>query len=78
MISLPIAFLSLIPSGTVSPTLFDVIDVVRRALPLRPGAAGDERGARRRRAGVGLAIVHLAVLAVAYGALARVAIRRFV
>ena len=46
MVTLPIAFLSLVPSGAVGPGLYDAIRVVAAALPLQAGAAGDDRGAR--------------------------------
>ena len=36
MISLPIAFLSLVPSGTVSPGLYDVLRGLPRAVPFAP------------------------------------------
>ena len=36
MVSLPIAFLSLVPSGTVSPGVFHVIEVVRALFPFDP------------------------------------------
>ena len=49
MISLPIAFVSLVGSGTVSPALFDVIKVVRGAVPVRPGARRDLGGPGRGR-----------------------------
>ncbi len=35
-LSLPIAFLSLVPSGAVSETLYDVIRIVAGAFPFRP------------------------------------------
>ena len=78
MVSLPIAFLSLVPSGTVGPALFDVIQVIRAGFPFDPAldalsGALDEAGP-----GLGLPILHLAVLTVVYGALARLALRRFV
>jgi ABC-type multidrug transport system permease subunit len=78
MVSLPIAFLSLVPSGTVGPALFDVIQVVRALFPFDPAldaisAALDETGP-----GLGVPLIHLAVLTLAYGALARLALRRFV
>ena len=77
MVSLPIAFLSLVPSGTVGPGLFDVIQVVRALFPFDPAldamsGALDETGP-----GIGLPLLHLAIIAVAYGALARLALRRF-
>ena len=45
MISLPVAFLSLVPSGTVGATAYDAISVVTAAVPVRPGAAGALGGA---------------------------------
>ena len=78
MISLPIAFLSLVPSGTVSPGLFHVIEVVRALFPFQ--AALDALSARPRRGRPRplAAAPHLAILILAYGMLARLALRRFV
>lgn len=77
MVSLPIAFLSLIPSGAIGATLYDVIDVVTALFPFDPalramGGALDASGPA-----VGIAILHLLALAAAYAVIARVAIRRF-
>ena len=47
MVSLPIAFLSLVPSGSVGPTLFDVIGVVTALFPFKPALHAMENGARR-------------------------------
>ena len=77
MVSLPIAFLSLVPSGTVSPTLFDVIEVVAALFPFAP--ALDAMSGALDAAGPSLwpALLHLAAITLAYGALARLALRRF-
>jgi ABC-2 type transport system permease protein len=77
MVSLPIAFLSLVPSGAVGPALFDVIQVVTALFPFKPAlnamtAALDDAGPS-----LGTALLHLAALAVAYGLAARLALRRF-
>jgi ABC-2 type transport system permease protein len=77
MVSLPIAFLSLVPSGTVGPGLFHVIEFVRALFPFDPAldamsGALDETGP-----GVGVPILHLAAITAAYGVLARLALRRF-
>ncbi|MEK6326870.1 MAG: ABC transporter permease [Actinomycetota bacterium] len=77
MISLPIAFVSLVGSGTVSPTLFDVIKVARALFPFDPALDAISGGLDAAGPGLGLPILHLAILAVAYGALARLALRRF-
>jgi ABC-type transport system involved in cytochrome c biogenesis permease component len=77
MISLPIAFVSLVPSGTVSPGLFHVLEVIRGVFPFHP-ALDALAGALDPAAGaIGLALLQLAIIAAAYGAVARVAMRRF-
>ncbi len=77
MITLPIAFLSLIPSGAVSPALFDLIRYLTAAFPFKPAleaitAALDEAGP-----GIGGPLLHLVALAAAYAVIARLALRRF-
>ena len=77
MVSLPIAFLSLVPAGTVSPTLFDVLEVVTAIFPFSPAldaisGALDEAGPS-----LWVPLLHLAAITLAYGALARLALQRF-
>jgi ABC-2 type transport system permease protein len=77
MVTLPIAFLSLVPSGAVSPAVFDAIRYVTALFPFKPAlqaitAALDETGP-----GIGGPLLHLAILALAYAAIARLALRRF-
>ena len=77
MVTLPIAFLSLIPSGTINPTLFDAIRYLTALFPFKPGleaitAALDEAGP-----GIGGPLLHLTILFAAYAAIARLALRRF-
>ena len=75
-LTLPIAFLSLVPTGTVSETLYDWIRVVTGAFPFRP--ALDALSAGLSDAGdLGINLLHLALLTLAYFAIARVALRRF-
>jgi ABC-2 type transport system permease protein len=77
MISLPIAFISLIESGTVSPALYDVIKVVRAIFPFGAALDAISRALDAGGPALGLPILHLVILAAAYGVLARIAIRRF-
>ncbi len=77
MVSLPIAFLSLVPSGSVSPTLFDVIKVITGLFPFKPALHAMESALDETGPSMGTALLHLAVLTVAYGGLARFALRRF-
>ncbi|HKJ35242.1 MAG TPA: ABC transporter permease [Solirubrobacterales bacterium] len=77
MISLPVAFLSLVPSGTVSPALFDAIGVVTAVFPFDPALRALEGALDEAGPSIGVAIAHLAALTIAYGVLARLALRRF-
>jgi ABC-2 type transport system permease protein len=77
MISLPVAFLSLIPSGTVAPGLYDLIEVVTALFPFDPALRALTGALDAAGPSIGIAILHLAILALAYGALARLAVRRF-
>jgi ABC-2 type transport system permease protein len=76
MVSLPLAFLALVPSGAVSPALYDAIRAVSALFPFKPtldalDAALNDTG------GLGVALAHLTALVVGFGALARLALRRF-
>jgi ABC-type multidrug transport system permease subunit len=76
MLCLPLAFLALVPSGAVAPALYDVIRAVSAAFPFKP--ALDALDAALNDAGdLGGPLLHLAALALVFGALARVALSRF-
>jgi hypothetical protein len=77
MVSLPVAFLSLVPSGTVSATLFDVLEVFRALFPFDPALEAFEAALDDAGPDIGPALLHLAAVVVAYGAIARLALRRF-
>ena len=77
LLSLPIAFLALVPSGTVSATLFDVIEAVSAAFPFKPTLEALDRTLNDTDQSVLGPLAHLAALALAYLAAARLAIRRF-
>ena len=51
MVSLPIAFLSLVPSGPSAPAAFDALQIVRALFPFDPSLVRD--GGRARRLGAG-------------------------
>jgi ABC-type multidrug transport system permease subunit len=76
MLSLPLAFLALVPSGAVSPALFDAIRAVSALFPFKPtldamNAALNDAG------GLGGNLLHLGALFLAFGAASRLALRRF-
>src|SRR3954454_15075070 len=76
MLSLPIAFLALVPSGSVSQGLYDVIRVISALFPFKPTldalhAALNDAG------GMGKALLHLLAIVAGYGSIGRVALGRF-
>jgi hypothetical protein len=77
MVSLPIAFLSLIPSGAVGGSLYHAIEIVSALFPFKPTLQAMTAALDSAGAGLGGPLLHLAALLVAYGALARLALRRF-
>jgi ABC-2 type transport system permease protein len=77
MVTLPVAFLSLVPSGTVGKGLFDVIKVITAIFPFKPALEAITSALEAGNGGIGTPLLHLAILAVAYGVIARIALRRF-
>jgi len=77
MVTLPIALLSLVPSGSVGSALYDVIRVVTAAFPFKPALQAMTAALDSAGPGIGGPLLHLAILAVAYALLARLALRRF-
>jgi ABC-2 type transport system permease protein len=77
LLTLPIAFLALVPAGTVSTWLYDVIRAISALFPFRPALQAVDAALNDAEPGLGPTLAHLAVLAVAYLALARVALARF-
>jgi ABC-type transport system involved in cytochrome c biogenesis permease component len=77
MVALPIAFISLVPSGTVGSGLFHAIEVLRALFPFEPALKAMSGGLDAGGPALGLPILHLAILTAAYGVLARISLRRF-
>jgi len=77
MISLPVAFLSLVPSGTVGAGVFQALEIFRALFPFHPSLDAMQAGLDSSAAGIGLPLLHLAIVVAAYAALARLALRRF-
>lgn len=77
LLSLPVAFLALVPSGSVAGGLYDIIRVVSALFPFRPALTAVNGALNAGESGFGAALGHLAILVVAYAAIARVALRRF-
>lgn len=77
LLALPIAFLALVPSGAVSDELYDVIRAVSAAFPFRPTLDALDASLNAGTESVAGPLAHLAGLAVAYGVVGRLALRRF-
>lgn len=77
MVSLPVAFLSLVPSGTVGATAFDLLQIFRALFPFDPALDAMSSGLDSSAQGIGVPLLHLAGIVLAYGVLARLALRRF-
>jgi ABC-type multidrug transport system permease subunit len=74
MLSLPLAFLALVPSGSVAPAVYDVARAISALFPFRPtldalDAALNDSGS------LAGPLAHLAALCVGFGLLARLALR---
>jgi ABC-2 type transport system permease protein len=77
MVTLPIAFLSLVPSGAVGKRLYDVIGVIVAVFPFKPALDALEAALDSAGGSMGGPLVHLAILTVVYWVIARLALRRF-
>ena len=77
MVSLPVALLSLVPSGAVGPALYDAIRVLTALFPFRPALEAITAALDPAGAGIGAPLLHLAILTAAYLGIARFALRRF-
>jgi hypothetical protein len=77
MITLPVAFLSLVPSGAVGHGLYDAIGVITALFPFKPALRAMTAALDSAGSGIGMPLLHLAILFVAYAAIARLALRRF-
>jgi ABC-type transport system involved in cytochrome c biogenesis permease component len=76
MLALPMAFLALVPSGAVSAGLYDVIKVISALFPFKP-TLDALNSALNKSGSIGMPLLHLAILTVAFGAIARISLQRF-
>ncbi len=76
LLSLPLAFLALVPGGAVPDALYQVIRVISAAFPFKAALQAIDAAVNGSQA-MTTPLVHLAVLLVAFAAAARVGLRRF-
>ncbi|HVF77088.1 MAG TPA: ABC transporter permease [Solirubrobacteraceae bacterium] len=77
MLALPLAFLALVPSGGVSPVLYDVIQVISAIFPFKPALDAIDTAINNGSANLAIAFAHLAALTLAFGGAAYWGLRRF-
>jgi ABC-2 type transport system permease protein len=77
LLSLPVAFVALVPATAVSQGVKTLLDVVAFVFPFKPALQAVTNAFSGSSPGIGLPLVHLAALGAVYFVLARVAIRRF-
>ena len=75
LLSLPLAFLALVPSGSVSPALYDALNVISGAFPFKPALRALD--AAISGGALALPLLHLLLLAAGYATVARLTLRRF-
>lgn len=76
LLSLPLAFLALVPAGAVAAGLYDVIRVVSFVFPYKAALQALDAAVNRSAPSLGISLVHLLALTLVFGALARVGLRR--
>jgi ABC-2 type transport system permease protein len=77
LLSLPIAFVALVPASAVSGALKSVLDAVAFVFPFKAALEAISNAFSGTSPGIGWPLLHLAVLTIVFAALARVALRRF-
>jgi ABC-2 family transporter protein len=78
VLSLPIAFVALVPATAVSGAVKSVLDVVTFVFPFKSALQAASNAFSGTSPGIGWPLVHMAALALVFAGLARLALRRFV
>ncbi len=76
LLSLPLAFLALVPAGSVAHGLYETIRVVSFVFPFKPALQALDAAVNGASPGLAISVVHLLVLSALFGALARLGLRR--
>jgi ABC-2 type transport system permease protein len=77
LLSLPLAFLALVPGGAVPEALYQAIRVISAVFPFKPALEAIDAALNGTQPGLPISLAHLAGLIVVFGAAARVGLRRF-
>ena len=77
LVTLPLAFLALVPGGAVSTGLYDLVRVVSALFPFKPALQAIDAAVNNASPPLGGSLLHLLALTAAFLAIARLALRRF-
>jgi ABC-type Na+ efflux pump permease subunit len=75
LLALPLAFLALVPAGSVSGGFYDAISAISFVFPFKAALQALDAAVNGASPAIGLSLVHLALLAAVFAALARVGLR---
>ncbi|MGA2471743.1 MAG: ABC transporter permease [Solirubrobacteraceae bacterium] len=75
LVSLPLVFLALVPSGSVSGGLEEAIRVISAVFPFKPSLEALDAAVNQTQPSLTIALAHLAALIAGFGTLARLALR---
>ncbi len=76
LLSLPLAFLALVPAGAVSRGFYDAIGVISFVFPFKASLQALDAAVNGASPAIGLSVAHLVVLAVVFAGFARVGLQR--
>jgi ABC-type multidrug transport system permease subunit len=76
LLSLPLAFLALVPAGAVAGGLYDVIRAISLVFPYKAALQALDAAVNRSAPGLAVSLAHLLALTALFGVLARMGLRR--
>ncbi len=76
LLSLPLAFLALVPAGAVASGLYDVIRAISFVFPYKAALEALDAAVNRSTPGLAISLVHLLALTALFAVLARLGLRR--
>jgi len=77
LLTLPLAFMALVPAGSVAGGLYDVIRVISAIFPFKATLQAMDAAINNASPGLGVSLLHLLGLTALFGVVARVALQRF-
>jgi ABC-type multidrug transport system permease subunit len=76
LLSLPLAFLALVPAGSVTSALYDAISAISFVFPFKAALQAIDAAVNGSSPGIGISLAHLAAVTLLFGVLARVGLRQ--